>query len=251
MTDDINIFELACVIDSTGSMGHLISVSQQQMTSLISKLALKTHIQMRVGLTEFKDHPPEDRLLARTTALTSDMNEVQHAIKKIKADGGGDTPEAVYDGILSAAKELKWHPHSRRVLVLLGDAPPHGVGAPGDHFAKGCPCGETIQSTTAELEDRRITLYSIGLTQDKYAQDAFKGLATLTGGQFFQSNVSGAMGVIETVLEKEFGHIEFDKQVLEAWHNSKDTDAVVKAIGSNRIDVGASLSRLGSRGFLS
>ena len=37
--------------------------------------------------------------------------------------GGGDFPESVYDGIYEAFQENFWNSNSKRIVVLLGDAP--------------------------------------------------------------------------------------------------------------------------------
>ena len=45
----------------------------------------------------------------------------------ITADGGGDTPEAVIDGIhVANSKNVKWRKDSVKYIVHVADAPPHG-----------------------------------------------------------------------------------------------------------------------------
>jgi hypothetical protein len=53
------------------------------------------------------------------------------------AEGGGDLPEAVADGLDEALK-LSWREVSTKIVVLISDAPPHGL-TPGDSFPNGCP----------------------------------------------------------------------------------------------------------------
>lgn len=246
--DEINIVDVAFVIDSTGSMGGLISSAKDELTKMVSQLSQTANIRTRFGLVEYKDHM--DRPVTRDHAFTNELRQMQKAINSLSASGGGDMPEAVFDGLNDAVSKLDWHAHSRRLMILLGDAAPHGAGTPGDSYAKGCPCGATTQSTTAALENSRITLYAIGLTHDQYMQDAFKDLARFTGGEFFLADARKAMNAIEEILKKEFENIEFDKKVLTIWEKNLSTDEIAAMVGSNRIDVSAALSRLGTRNLL-
>ena len=47
-------------------------------------------------------------------------------IKNQKANGGGDTPEAVVEAMETAIDELQWsNQNSTKLMFLLLDAPPH------------------------------------------------------------------------------------------------------------------------------
>jgi hypothetical protein len=45
-------------------------------------------------------------------------------INEIKITGGDDYPESVYDGYFEAQKENFWQSKTKRMVVLIGDAPP-------------------------------------------------------------------------------------------------------------------------------
>src|ERR1044071_5396679 len=86
-----------------------------------------------VGFVEYRDHPPQEKtFVTRVNPLTSDIKRMQKAINSLKADGGGDAPEAVYDGVFAACKQIEWRPFSCRFTLLVGDAPPHGYKPPED-----------------------------------------------------------------------------------------------------------------------
>ena len=71
--------------------------------------------------------------------------------------GGGDTPEAVMDGLFHGLKKTSWRistdgkTKSKRFLFHGCDAPPHGKEY-GSHSSdakwneNGCPCGVTRQN---------------------------------------------------------------------------------------------------------
>lgn len=139
--------------------------------------------------------------------------------------------------------------------MLVGDSPPHGVGAHGDGFPLGCPCGETIESVTAAAEEARVTVYALGLTRG--VELSFGALSNLTGGEFFAiwrggSEGEDAIASLQAILVKEFGNLTFDRSVLAAQreHPNEGLDELAARLESNRPAVSAAISRLGARGLL-
>lgn len=173
----LNELDFAFVIDTTGSMGLLIAAAQQQMIEIVDELSQAATVDMRLGTVEYRDHPPQDTVVYRAHEFTTDLAAARKTINSLRADGGGDAPEAVLAGLVAASQQLAWRPHARRIAILIGDAPPHGVGGAGDAFAGGCPSGETIHSTSAKLEVARVRLYALGLTRQ--VTESFSLLAGL------------------------------------------------------------------------
>ena len=246
--------DLAFVVDTTGSMGAFIAAARQQMIQVLAALAQSadTPIELRMGLVEYRDHPPqESSFVARAHPFTANLEEAQKVIDGLTPGGGGDRPEAVYDGLLAAGRELRWRPHSRRLVVLVGDAPPHGEGAPGDAFAEGCPCGATHDSVTAALEQGNLTLYAIGLTPA--VGQSFARLAHLTGGEAFVAGQGPqAVDMLRALLTREFQDLDFDRRVWAACCADPNwtIDGLGTQLASPRGRISASLSRLGRRGLL-
>jgi Mg-chelatase subunit ChlD len=248
---DVQSFDLAFVVDTTGSMGSLIATARRQMIDMMRALSRAADVHMQLGVVEYRDHPPQDQMVYRVHELTDNLSKAQKTIEKLKADGGGDEPEAVLDGILAACQKLDWRPGARRIAVLVGDAPPHGLGSRSDGFPGGCPCGETIQSVTAAAEEARVTLYALGLTRT--VTESFTKLSRYTGGEFFAADQDqAAMAQVKEILGKEFGNLEFDRKVLSAWKEDSGAtlDVLAETLGSSRPAVSAAISRLGSRGLL-
>src|ERR1700679_1340134 len=98
--DEINIADLAIIIDETGSMGSLIGSAQRNIVSMVSELSKQANIKMRFGLVGFRDHPPEETsFVYHCVDFTSDSKAFQASISKLSAHGGGDAAEAVLDGV--------------------------------------------------------------------------------------------------------------------------------------------------------
>ena len=96
--------DLAFVVDTTGSMGHLIHAAQQQMINLISEVTSAAAIDLRLAVVEYRDHPPQDTMVYRVHAFTADLKKARATINALSANGGGDTPESVLDGVLAACR---------------------------------------------------------------------------------------------------------------------------------------------------
>jgi hypothetical protein len=253
-TEPLSQVDLAFVVDTTGSMGAFINAARQQMTDMLKAAteAAPLPIDLRVGVVEYRDHPPQDQtFVTQEHAFTSDLRKVRKTIAGLAPAGGGDGPEAVFDGLEASGNKLNWRNHACRLAVLIGDAPPHGIGGHGDSFRSGCPCGMTIASTTALLEQLGVTLYALGLT--KWVKESFTPLAVWTGGTYFEAeHGQNAVEAIKQVIAREFEEIDMDRRVLDLCRATPDwtMDGVSEALTSGRNRVAASLNRLGRRGLL-
>ena len=87
---------------------------------------------LRVGLVAFRDHPPQDHTyITRNFGFSSDIDKVQRDLASLYASGGGDGPEAV-TAALAEALNIGWNEQASKMIVLIADAPPHGIGEYGD-----------------------------------------------------------------------------------------------------------------------
>ena len=139
-----------------------------------------------------------------------------------------------------------------RIIILVGDAPPHGTGRRGDAFPDGCPCGETIESVTRLAEELRITIHALGLTDS--ATESFGTISYLTGGKFFSAQQGNeAIKQIATILQAEFTDIELDRQVLDLWRTNPEIslDELAEQVQCTRYAASSSMVRLLSRDLIS
>jgi von Willebrand factor type A domain len=263
----LNHVDLCFVVDTTGSMGNFIKAAQEQLLNTIKSLSANNSINLQIGLVEYRDHPPQDRtFITRVYPLTANLQQMQQVINKLRADGGGDAPEAVYNGVDDACKQMKWRAHSCRFILLVGDAPPHGFAkwlqemmpdrrfnVHGDTWANGCPSGLNVQSVTAMAENYRVIIHALCMGGDVMTKEAFSALATLTGGQCVNaSNAQDVISQIVTMLTLEFQNLEFDQKVLNIVQEFEQIDISKSAevLDSPRLPVAAAIARLGKRGFL-
>ncbi len=117
--------ELCIVLDNTGSMGPVIGAAKRGVQRLIGRLRRYVP-RFRAGLVTYDD-------LARVRAmLTPNAEVLRKAFRKVGAGGGGDLEEGVDKGIRAALDQgrMGWSRRAIRVIVVVGDAPPHTADVP-------------------------------------------------------------------------------------------------------------------------
>lgn len=115
--------EIVFVFDSTGSMGSVIELTKTRIGRMLEVLQALVP-DARVGLVTYRDHGQDEDYLVRSIPLGQDFYRAINFMQVISARGGGNRPEAVREG-LKEAFDQKWRRGSRRVVILIGDAPPH------------------------------------------------------------------------------------------------------------------------------
>lgn len=117
--------DLAFAIDATGSMGDEMSYLASEFQSIVGRIQSRhPDLSIRYGLVFYRDQG--DDFVVKSHTFRSSAEETQAILKGQRADGGGDTPEAMDEG-LNAAMGLDWRGSSTatQMLFLVADAPPH------------------------------------------------------------------------------------------------------------------------------
>ncbi len=207
--------DLVFLIDETGSMGPYISEVQDRLLQLIQLLGASPLCRrLRLGLVTFRDHPPQDNtFVTRVVSLTSNLDEISEGVQRMRAAGGGDAPEAVTDG-LHELLNLDWDQDATRMVVMIGDAPPHGVEPDVDGFPAGCPCGRHWYTQAEGCREMGITVHTVGcqgIANLPGAVQVFQTVARVTGGIYVP--LSDSWLLIELV--SGLADRELDRQRLE------------------------------------
>ena len=122
-------YYICFVIDGTGSM------KKEIMKARLSVLKIVNHYQDKGSscffrIVIYRDHCDEDIIETYPSDqnFTEDFEKIMDFLEKVKADGGGDTPEAVLDGLATAVSRTNWKNNAnfRNIIVHIFDAPPHG-----------------------------------------------------------------------------------------------------------------------------
>ncbi|MEO0480124.1 MAG: vWA domain-containing protein [Planctomycetota bacterium] len=117
--------DLAIVIDGTGSMGGPIAACTKAMDDLIVLLGELTS-RFRVGVVVYRDFGDMSDGADVALPLRPRGREAQKELSRIVAGGGGDAPERVEKGFeFAISREMRWRPEANKLIVIIGDAPPH------------------------------------------------------------------------------------------------------------------------------
>ncbi len=114
--------DIVIVFDSTGSMDGEIGQLKRDIEKTGSAL-WRLIPKARIGLTTYRDKGED--YLAYGLPLTNDIGEIQKFLDGVRADGGGDLPEAVDAGMEWTLSNNAFQPDARKVMLIVGDAPPH------------------------------------------------------------------------------------------------------------------------------
>ena len=117
------------VFDSTGSMAGILLEVRSRIRQLMKFVTY--HVpNARLGLVTYRDKRKYDledyQYTVKLTSLKklSELDKLQRFLSKTEAYGGGDIPEAVYEGVKAAITQAGWRPTARKVVIVFGDAPP-------------------------------------------------------------------------------------------------------------------------------
>jgi hypothetical protein len=141
-SDDKAGLDLVFCIDTTGSMSPYIAGVGASMISTINSLSSK-YSSYRVAIVGYKDYPDQksaylNYVYSDFTTNIDDLINATYAAED-NVGGGGDTPEAVYSGIIECITDPAlggWRPDPvKRSIIVMGDAPAHDPEEDGTTLA--------------------------------------------------------------------------------------------------------------------
>jgi hypothetical protein len=168
--------DVVFAIDTTGSMGDLIGGVKSDVENIVSQLSTLDP-DYRVALVDYKDALPysNDPYQAKIDQnFTAEESPFDEAVESLSAEGGGDTPESVYTGIMTGL-ELPWRVGAHKVLIAMGDAGGHSPDP---------VTGYTAQDVIAKaLSLDPVAIYGLVGHGSTEAEETFGELAKETGGE--------------------------------------------------------------------
>ena len=164
------------LLDATGSMGDEIDRLKTTIDSVAERIAgLDSKPDVHFAMTLYRDLG--DSFVTTTFDFTGDVQSFRSAIDDVVADGGGDYPEAMDEGLADAMAVPSWRdPASTVQLVfLVADAPPQ--------------VQRTVQTpypaSVVEAIARGVKIIPIASSEsDDQAEAVFRQIAEATGGRF-------------------------------------------------------------------
>src|SRR5262249_20639004 len=176
-----NEIDVQLVLDTTGSMGDELSYLQSEFDAIAATLRGKfPNVTPRWSLVLYRDKG--DEYVTRPFDFTSDTAKFRRDLRAQSATGGGDTPEAVVQG-LSAGLRQSWRAQTNvaKVAFWVADAPAH----PGE--------GRVLANVIRDAKNKGVHIYPVASSDaDDAAEYQMRSAAQMTGGRYvFLTNDSG------------------------------------------------------------
>lgn len=173
--------DIEIAIDTSGSMQPSIDQARVDARNLIDGVR-KRYPGVRFAIAQFRDHSDSLEYRVEQT-FTADIDLARLAVARLTAAGGHDAPEA-YNLVFNRSLDpgLGWRSGSHRLLVVIGDAEPHGAGIAG---FSGCrdtssdPRGMSAATELAKLRKARVTLLMVfqSSTKSTASLECYRSLA--------------------------------------------------------------------------
>lgn len=181
-------YDVVFAIDSTGSMSKYFTPTVETLQEFIKKTvhefsgeeSQKINTPLRMGVLFYRDRSDAESskdpncinsyVTQWRQELTEQIDSVINALKNENEGCGGDVPEAVLDALNRVITDTKWQDNSFRAIILVGDAPAHGI----DSIEKN-PMKLSIADINKQAEEKNIRFLTIKLGEDDVS--TFKALA--------------------------------------------------------------------------
>jgi hypothetical protein len=113
--------DLVLCVDATDSMIPALGELRVALPPLLAR-RLPDFTSYRLGIVAYKDYFEE--YLDKHFDFTRDQKTFASELESIRGGGGRDISEAVYEALEAALTEFTWQADCR-LVILVGDAPPH------------------------------------------------------------------------------------------------------------------------------
>lgn len=115
--------DVVFVVDVTGSMGWVLLEVNQRIADIVDSVRSLVPV-ARFGVVAYRDFDDAE-FVTRIQPLTFSLTKLTRFLNDLEAAGGGDWQEAIYAAMTTAVNDAGWRPDASRVVIIIGDAPPH------------------------------------------------------------------------------------------------------------------------------
>jgi Mg-chelatase subunit ChlD len=220
--------EVVFVLDTTSSMSGLIQAAKEKIWSIATTMAsAQQNPDIKMGLVAFRDRG--DAYVTRVFDLSHDFDSMYASLMEFRAQGGGDGPESVNQALYDAIHKVSWSQDDSvyKVAFLVGDAPPHMDYADDIKYPV----------TLAEAERKGIVVNTIQSGQHQYTRPAWREIASLGNGEYFQVEDSGNAVAVATPFDEELARLSAALEETRLYYGDEETRARQEA----RVEAGARL----------
>jgi Mg-chelatase subunit ChlD len=199
------------LIDSTGSMSDEIHVVKVKIEEIIYEVRNGTpKPDVRYAIVTYRDRG--DAYITKSFDFTEDLDEIKTFLYDIYAQGGGDGPESVNEGLHVAINDCDWGGKDHvKMIFLIGDAPPHMDYEDDFDYREEIKIAKQKQIKVHTIGCSGITSYTNG-------ESIFKEIAEKTGGTYQEliySSSGGGYTIGKSGYSDGFSRSKYYYPVLE------------------------------------
>jgi len=192
--------DLIFCIDVTGSMDDDIASVKAAASNIVNTVAARSS-DYRVAIVAYRDWDDSaGYAMFEDYAFSSDVGAIIANINSLSVGGGDDEPEAVLEALMRAIDSRSvgsWRNNVNKQVIVMGDAPPHDPSREGFTAASVAQAAEDADPVVIQA----IVVGNEGIYSPE-AVEAFRELATLTGGNFFEAaDASQVAEVLQQTIE--------------------------------------------------
>ena len=226
--------EVVFVLDTTSSMSGLIQGAKENIWSIASSMAqAKPTPEVHMGLVAFRDRG--DDYVTRVVDMSTDLDSMYATLMDFRAEGGGDGPESVNQGLYDAVHRISWSqdPSSYKVIFLVGDAPPHM------DYADDVQYPDTIKAAAA----RGIVVNTIQAGTDSNTTQQWRQIAMLSQGKYFQVEQSGSALAVTSPFDEKIAALsrELDETRVFYGDANKQRELAGKTAATDKLHADGSV----------
>jgi hypothetical protein len=218
--------EVVFLIDTTGSMSGLIAGAKAKIWTICNQIGGgKPTPDLKVGLVAYRDKG--DVYITQVHDLRDDLDSIYAALQTFEANGGGDTPEHVNQGLYDAVHKVSWSTDKRviKIIFLVGDAPAHMDYT--DDVKYPVTCKKAVE--------KGIIINTIRCGTDLDCEKHWKDIAEKAGGSYATIPQAGGTRSFTTPQDKRLAEINAAllKTVL-VWGDKAKRDLDSKKVATAR-----------------
>jgi len=192
--------DLIFCIDVTGSMEDDIASVKAAASNIVNTIAAKND-NYRVAIIAYRDWDDSaGYAMFEDFSFSRDKATIIANINSLSVGGGDDTPEAVFEALMRGIDSKAvggWRPGVNKQIILMGDAPPHNPSRQGYTPAIVAKAAEDADPVVIQA----LVVGNYG-DYDPEAVEAFRELAELTKGNFFEAaDASKVPEVLQDTIE--------------------------------------------------
>ena len=198
LSSDGPSMEMVFVLDTTGSMGGLLTGAKQRIWGIVNEVMQTSSLKsVKVGLVAYRDRG--DQYVTQVLPLTEDLDRVYSVLMDYQADGGGDEAENVRRALAQGVAKAGWSQPSAthaQILFLVGDAPPHDYADEPDPL------------TTADLAVKQgIIVNTIQCGTSAITKQVWEAIAQRGQGKYFLIPQDGGVQTISTAYDQQLSEL--------------------------------------------